>query len=89
MCVLSAMGTAAVINHHYTISDKTKSALNDQELEIVRELKGVSLNQKNVDYDQDAAANVENPRGCKMCHMSFGKLGIAVGGRMKRCAICK
>lgn len=84
------MGTAAVINHHYTISDKTKSALKDHELEIVRELKG---HPKSTDFEHDVGhgvnANDGKPRGCKICHISFGKLGIAVAGKMRKCAVCK
>lgn len=86
------MGTAAVINHHYTISDKTKSALKDHELEMVRELKGVSLHHRSADHDNESGhggVNASGPRGCTLCHISFGNLGIAVAGKMKKCAVCK
>lgn len=86
MCVLSAMGTAAIINHHYTISDKTNSALKDVELDIMKDLKGVKKCQDVEGNDIEAGGGV---KGCTLCHMSFGKLGINVTGKMKRCAVCK
>lgn len=90
VCVLSAMGTAAVINHHYTISDKTKSALKDAELEIMHDLKGLSVQKKHSDTDKpDLDSNKIGVKGCTMCHMSFSKLGLPVTGKMKKCAVCR
>lgn len=84
------MGTAAIINHHYTISDKTKSALKDAELEIMHDLKGLSVqHSKQSDADKNDPETGNRPGGCTMCHMDFSKLGLPVTGKMKKCAVCK
>lgn len=80
------MGTAAVINHQYTISDKINSALKDNELDIMKDLKGLKKRPEHEGNDTEVSGGV---KGCTLCHMSFGKLGINVTGKMKRCAVCK
>lgn len=93
--MLSVMGTAAIINHQYTIGDKGQLG-ND----LAKDFKGLGLRQKNNDAEknEDETAKASSsksgsssgmPQGCTLCHMSFGKLGLPVTGKMKKCAVCK
>lgn len=97
--MLSVMGTAAIINHQYTIGDKGQSGFKDAEL--TKDFKGMGLRQKvttdgerNDDEIGKASSSKSGstsgmPQGCTLCHMSFGKLGLPVTGKMKKCAVCK
>lgn len=95
MCVLSAIGTAAVINPQFTMSEGSKppsaSVMSptprDNERDIFKDVKNNNGTPAKLDNDVDSNAQV--PSGCGLCHIPHSKLILPVNGKMKKCAVCK
>lgn len=83
--MLSAIGTAAVINPHFTMSEATskpQSAGISSARDIDRDLA-----QRVSETDLDIGTQI--PTGCSLCHIPHIKLTLPVNGKMKKCAVCK
>lgn len=101
VCVLSAIGTAAVINPQFTMSEEQNQNRNkpqsaamsvtprENDREVVKDLRHMSVSsQKAVDSDSETAS-AHVPTGCFLCHIPHSKLILPVNGKMRKCAICK
>lgn len=93
VCVLSAIGTAAVINPQFTMSEGTKPQSSvtprDNDRDVTKELRHASFSsQKAVDSDSETVT-AHCPTGCFLCHIPHSKLILPVHGKMKKCAVCK
>lgn len=98
VCVLSAIGTAAIINPQFTMSEggKPQSAAlipattpKDSERDLLKELKHLNVGpQKAAEFDSEATS-AQIPTGCFLCHIPHSKLTLPVSGKMKKCAVCK
>lgn len=101
MCVLSVIGTAAVINHQFTTSETGKgqtvalihpSSLKESaEKDIINEMKQLNVNEteKFENILNQNHSNSHTPTGCSLCHITYNKLSLPVNGKMKKCAVCK
>lgn len=100
MCVLSAIGTAAIINSQFTMSEdpnyinriKSQSTAmsltpRDNDRDLVKDLRHMNIStQKTIESDSETAAL---PTGCFLCHIPHSKLILPVSGKMRKCAVCK
>ncbi|XP_055305715.1 C2 domain-containing protein 5 isoform X2 [Sitodiplosis mosellana] len=96
VCVLSAIGTAAVINTQFTMSEASKppsAAIllvtpKDTDRDLSKDLKHMNLStQKGINSDSETTAQI--PSGCSLCHIPHSKFTLPVNGKMKKCAVCK
>ncbi|XP_031621264.1 C2 domain-containing protein 5 isoform X3 [Contarinia nasturtii] len=98
VCVLSAIGTAAVINTQFTMSETSKPASasaailsvtpKDPDHDIAKELKHMNVgSQKGSDSDTETVVVAQAPTGCTLCHIPSSKLNLP--GKIKKCAVCK
>lgn len=95
MCVLSAIGTAAIINPQFTMIEMSKTqamaTMTPKENDLPREMKNLSfcptkLNDSDRNGDNEMSSI---PSGCTLCHIPHNKIGLTISGKMKKCAICK
>lgn len=94
VCVLSAIGTAAIINPQFTMSEnKPPSAgiltvtSKDADRDILKDFMDDN-SQRTSDSDTDTVI-AQVPTGCFLCHIPYSKLTLPVNGKMKKCSICK
>lgn len=86
VCVLSAIGTAAVINTQFTMYETNKP---DTDRENSKDSKRMSFcSQKGFDSDTETVIG-QVPTGCSLCHIPHSKFTLPVNGKMKKCAVCK
>lgn len=94
VCVLSAIGTAAVINAQFTMSEGTNKQSTGltprgSDRDIMKDLKQMNIgSQKTIDSDSETIVP-HVPSGCSLCHIPHSKLTLPVNGKMQKCAICK
>lgn len=95
VCVLSAIGTAAVINTQFTMSEASKppsaailsGTPKDMDRDLLRDLKHMNISsQKGFESDSETG---HIPSGCSLCHIPHSKFTLPVNGKMKKCAVCK
>lgn len=97
MCVLSAIGTAAIINPQFTMSEANKAQsmapilITPKDNDLLRDMRGLNVGaQKPNETDGDNEVfNTKLPTGCSLCHIPHNKIGLPVSGKMKKCSICK
>lgn len=92
VCVLSVIGTAAIINPQFTMIEVSKTqTMTPKENDLPREMRNMSFYPtKLCDSDRNGDNNMPNiPSGCSLCHIPHNKIGLPVSGKMKKCAICK
>lgn len=102
VCVLSAIGTAAVINHQFVTSEAHKSQTvalipsstpKDTDRDVMKDMKNMTLNAQKINENDarnsDADFCSQIPTGCTLCHIPHSKLPLPVNGKMKKCAVCK
>lgn len=99
VCVLSAIGTAAIINPQFTMIEGGKSQSTtaaavpatpkDGDRDLLKDLKHMNVGpQKVIEAEPDINA-AQIPTGCFLCHIPHSKLTLPVSGKMKKCAVCK
>lgn len=93
MCVLSAIGTAALINQQFTMSEGSRNAAatprDHDNREFSKDSKQMNIGpQKDADGDADTK-NAQQPTGCYLCHIPHSKLTLPVSGKMRKCSVCK
>lgn len=94
MCVLSAIGTAALINQQFTMSEGSRNASitprDHDNRDLLKDLKQMSIGSQKVTVDSDSDTNsAQIPSGCHLCHIPHSRLTLPVNGKMKKCAVCK
>lgn len=96
VCVLSAIGTAAIINPQFTMSEANKVTtvpVTSRDNDMVKDVRNMNMGPQNVieaDKNGDNDGNaVQIPIGCSLCHIPQNKIGLPVNGKMKKCAVCK
>lgn len=99
VCVLSAIGTAAIINPQFTMIEGGKSQSTtaaavpatpkDGDRDLLKDFKHMNVGpQKVIEAEPDINA-AQIPTGCFLCHIPHSKLTLPVSGKMKKCAVCK
>lgn len=99
VCVLSAIGTAAIINPQFTMIEGGKSQSTttasvsvtpkDGDRDLLKDFKHMNVGpQKVIEAESDINAT-QIPTGCFLCHIPHSKLVLPVSGKMKKCAVCK
>lgn len=96
VCVLSAIGTAALINQQFTMSSVEGSRnasitpRDHDNRDILKDFKQMNSQKPAVDNDNDTETNnaAQIPSGCHLCHIPHSKLTLPVNGKMKKCAVC-
>lgn len=94
MCVLSAIGTAALINQQFTMSEGSRNASitprDHDNRDLLKDLRQMSIGSQKVTIDSDSdISSAQIPSGCNLCHIPHSRLTLPVNGKMKKCAICK
>lgn len=94
VCVLSAIGTAALINQQFTMSEGSRNASitprDHDNRDVLKDFKQTSIGSQKVIVDSDTETNnAQIPSGCYLCHIPHSKLTLPVNGKMKKCAVCK
>lgn len=93
VCVLSAIGTAALINQQLTINEGSRNSSitprDHDNRDMLKDFKQISIGSQKGAVDSDSEVNnAQIPSGCNLCHIPHGKIA-AVNGQMKKCAVCK
>lgn len=93
VCVLSAIGTAALINQQFTMSEGTRNAAitprDPENRDFLKDVRQMSIGSQKVGDNESDTKNAHTPTGCYLCHIPHSKLTLPVNGKMRKCAVCK
>lgn len=97
VCVLSAIGTAAIINPQFTMCEASSKqympqiSIQSKDGDLSRDMRSMHLSgqQKLYESDKNGDNDAQMPSGCSLCHIPPNKIVLPVNGKMKKCSVCK